>query len=58
MKERENIDRQRAEQVRELLKGAGLTNVKYTLEWKDLAQKPNGIDDVANRRAEVVVSSR
>jgi hypothetical protein len=58
MKERENIDRQRAEQVRELLKGAGLTNVKYTLEWKDLAQKPNGIDDAANRRAEVVVSRR
>lgn len=55
MKERENIDRERAEQVRELLKGAGLTDVKYTLEWKDLAQKPNGIDDSANRRAEVAV---
>jgi hypothetical protein len=55
MKERENIDRQRAEQVRELLKGAGLTDVKYTLEWKDLAQKPNGVDDAANRRADVAV---
>jgi hypothetical protein len=55
MKERENIDRQRAEQIRELLKGAGLTNVTYTLEWKDLAKKPNGADDVANRRAEVIV---
>jgi hypothetical protein len=55
MKERENIDRQRAEQVRELLKGAGLTDVKYALEWKDLAQKPNGVDDAANRRAEVTV---
>jgi hypothetical protein len=55
MKERENIDRQRAEQVRELLKGAGLTDVKYTLEWKDLARQPNGVDDVVNRRADVTV---
>jgi hypothetical protein len=55
MAERENLDRQRAEQIRELLKGAGLTNVKYTLEWKDLAKNPNGTDDAANRRAEVMV---
>jgi hypothetical protein len=55
MAERPNIERQRAEQVQELLKGAGLTNVKYTLEWKDLAKRPNGVDDAANRRAEVVV---
>ncbi len=58
MKEREHIDQQRAEQVRELLKGAGLTDVKYTLEWKDLAGKPNGVDDAANRRAEVVVLAK
>jgi len=55
MRERENIARQRAEQIRELLQGAGLTDVKYTLEWKDLAGKPNGVDDVANRRADVTV---
>ena len=55
MTERENLDRLRAEQIRELLKGAGLTNVKYTLEWKDLAKNPNGTDDAANRRADVVV---
>jgi hypothetical protein len=55
MRERESIERQRAEQIRELLKGAGLTNVKYTLEWKDLAKQPNGVDDAQNRRAEVVV---
>jgi hypothetical protein len=58
MKEREHIDQQRAEQVRELLTGAGLTNVKYTLEWKDLAQKPNGVDDAVNRRADVVVVAK
>jgi hypothetical protein len=55
MRERENIERQRAEQIRELLKGAGLTDVKYSLEWKDLAQQPNGTEDAANRRAEVEV---
>jgi hypothetical protein len=55
MREREHIDQQRAEQIRELLQGAGLTSVKYSLEWKDLAQKPNGADDAANRRAEVAV---
>jgi hypothetical protein len=55
MRERENIDRQRAEQIRELLRGAGLTEVKYVLDWKDLAKQPNGVDDAANRRAEVTV---
>jgi hypothetical protein len=56
MAERESIDRQRAEQVRELLKGAGLTNVKYTLEWKDLAKRANGgVDDVTSRHADVTV---
>ena len=53
--ERANIDRARAEQVRELLQGAGLTDVKYSVQWKDLAKRPNGVDDAANRRAEVMV---
>jgi hypothetical protein len=55
MRERENIARERAEQIQELLKGAGLTKVKYTLDWKDLAKQPNGADDAKNRRAEVTV---
>lgn len=55
MRERQNIDRQRAEQIRELLRGAGLTDVEYVLHWKDLSKHPNGIDDAANRRAEVRV---
>ena len=55
MAERANIDRQRAEQIRELLKGAGLTNVTYMLQWKDLSQRPNGVDDAVNRHAEVLV---
>ncbi len=55
MVERENIARQRAEQIRELLQGAGLTDVKYRLEWKDIAKRANGVDDALNRRAEVIV---
>jgi hypothetical protein len=53
--EREGIARQRAEQIRELLQGAGLTDVRYRLEWKDMAKRANGVDDAVNRRAEVIV---
>jgi hypothetical protein len=56
MREREKIDRERAEQIRELLEGAGLSDVKYTLRWKDLSRRPNGVDDASNRRAEVLLS--
>ena len=55
MREREHIDRQRAEQIRELLRGAGLEDVKYELSWKDLSKRPDGVQDVANRRVDVVV---
>jgi hypothetical protein len=56
MRERENIGRERAEQIRNLLQGAGLTDVKYVLQWKDLSKRPDGIDDAADRRADVVVA--
>ena len=55
MREREHIDRERAEQIRELLRGAGLENVKYEVSWKDLSKRPDGVQDVANRRVDVVV---
>ena len=55
MRERDEIGRRRAEQIRELLQGAGLEGVKYTMQWKDLSKRPNGVEDVANRRTEVVV---
>jgi hypothetical protein len=55
MREREHIDRQRAEQIRELLRGAGLEGVKYEVSWKDLSNRPDGVQDVANRRVDVVV---
>jgi hypothetical protein len=56
MREREEIGRERAEQVRALLQGAGLEGVKYSLQWKDLSKRPNGTADAANRRAEIVIT--
>jgi hypothetical protein len=55
MRERENIGRERAEQIRALLEGAGLEGVAYTLRWKDLSKRPDRKADAANRRAEVVI---
>jgi len=55
MAEDAQIGRRRAEQVAELLRGAGLTEVQYELRWKDEAGRANGIDDATRRRAEVVV---
>lgn len=57
LRERESIGRARAEQIRSLLQGAGLTDVKYTLQWKDVSGRPDGVDDAADRRAEVVVAA-
>lgn len=53
MLEQETIGRQRAEQIAELLEGAGLTDVHYELEWKDVTGDADGIDDAALRRVEV-----
>lgn len=55
MRERAGIDRERAEQIRDLLHGAGLEGVHYTLAWKDLSRRPDGMADAANRRAEIVI---
>jgi hypothetical protein len=53
MREREDIGRERAEQVRDLLKGAGLDAIEYSVEWKDLSRRPDGVADAANRRVDV-----
>jgi hypothetical protein len=55
MRERASIARERAEQVRELLVGAGLEGVTYTLHFEDRSKRPNGVDDAANRRVDVVL---
>ena len=56
MRERESIARERAEQVRALLQGAGLDGVRYTVQVKDLSKRPNGGDDAATRRAVVTLA--
>jgi hypothetical protein len=58
MRERPGIERERARQLRDLLSGAGLVDVKYTLQWKDLSKRPDGTADGFNRRAEVELVSK
>ena len=53
--EKENIGQRRAEQTEELLKGAGLTDVRYELQWKDVTKLGDGVDDAVRRRVEVIV---
>jgi hypothetical protein len=55
MLEQQDIGKHRAEQIVELLKGAGLTDVSYETHSDDLTRRANGIDDASRRRAEVVV---
>ena len=50
-----DIGQRRAEQVAELLKGAGLTDVEYRVRWHDKPAKPNGRTDPKSRRVEVTV---
>jgi outer membrane protein OmpA-like peptidoglycan-associated protein len=57
MQEDEEIGRRRAEQVAGLLRGAGLEDVNYDVQWKDEAKRANGVDDAALRRVQIVVSS-
>jgi len=47
--EKPAMARRRAEQVAELLRGAGLTNVEYRVRWHDEAGAADGDDDAALR---------
>jgi len=47
------IARRRAEQVAELLRGAGLTSVEYRVRWNDDAEMADGTDDAALRRVTI-----
>ena len=53
----EQMDRakRRAEQVAELLQGAGLTAPKYEVRWIDAAPAPSGIDDHTQRRVDITL---
>jgi hypothetical protein len=50
-----DMGKRRAEQVAELLKGAGLTDIEYRVRWHDAAAKPNGRTDAKSRKVEVTV---
>ncbi|HEU4654157.1 MAG TPA: hypothetical protein VFS47_09225 [Steroidobacteraceae bacterium] len=55
MLEQADIGERRAEQVVELLKGAGLTHVSYETRWEDVTNLANGADDASRRITEVIV---
>lgn len=57
MRERDSIARERAEQVRGLLRGAGLDGVEYEVAWKDASKRP-AVGEPGARRVEVSVIPR
>ena len=56
MTEYVGIGCRRAEQVVGLLKDAGVTDVEYRVRWQE-APRPEGIDDAADRRVDVIVTA-
>lgn len=55
LQEQPDLARQRAEQVAELLRGAGLTTPRYAVSWVEAAPAANGIDDYRSRRVEITL---
>jgi outer membrane protein OmpA-like peptidoglycan-associated protein len=55
MQEQPDLARRRAEQVAELLRGAGLTAPRYAVSWVDAVPAANGIDDYRSRRVEITL---
>lgn len=55
LQEQADIARRRAEQVAELLRGAGLTAPAYDVRWVDGAPAPNGVDDHGQRRVDITI---
>jgi len=53
--EADDIGRRRATQVADLLRGAGMTEIEYSVRWKDKPAKPNGRTDPRSRKVEVTV---
>ena len=55
LQEEAQVARRRAEQVAELLRGAGLTDPKYEVSWTDVAPVPDGVDDFRHRRVDITL---
>jgi hypothetical protein len=51
--EQDSLARRRAEQVATLLRGAGLTDVEYRVEWREEPGVADGLDDAELRRVTV-----
>jgi outer membrane protein OmpA-like peptidoglycan-associated protein len=50
-----DLARRRAEQVAELLRGAGLTAPKYEIRWVDTAPAADGTEDYKSRRVDITL---
>ena len=55
LQEKPDIAQRRAEQVAELLRGAGLKSPKYEVRWVDAAPAPDGTTDHQSRRVDVTL---
>ena len=53
--EHADLAQRRAEQIAELLRGAGLTAPTYEIRWIDAAPAPNGSDDHTQRRVDITL---
>jgi hypothetical protein len=53
--EKEGIARARAQQIAELLQGAGLVAPRYDVRWRDRPERADGVEDHASRRVTVTV---
>lgn len=55
LNESPQLAQRRAQQVAELLQGAGLIGPRYTVRWVDAAPAPSDSDDSAQRRVDITV---
>jgi hypothetical protein len=55
LQEQASLARRRAEQIAELLQGAGLTAPRYETSWVDAAPAPDGTSDYRSRRVDITL---
>jgi hypothetical protein len=55
LQEQAGLAQRRAEQVAELLRGAGLVAPTYSIRWVEATPAPDGIEDYRNRRVEITL---
>ena len=55
LQEQKDLAQRRAEQVAELLRGAGLTAPAYEVRWVDAAPAPDGVEDYRQRSVSITL---